>query len=208
MFNFFPQIIILLSLAGIIVIIARKFPALAEVEKKRLEQEPSLNKNIFREKIKILGLGIKKFSLVVFRHLFIQIAKIRSFFRETRKTPSLIQKQLKNLIIKKPSPGEEVPKPDTSVSPQVLLSKASDLIKEDKLDEAEKIYIEVLKKDPKNIKAYESLGKIYLKRHNFGDAKAAFRQVRKLDPNNRNALIQLKKLGEATEEAVEKIEEK
>ena len=212
MFNFFPQIIILLCLAGVIVIIARKFPALAEAEERGLRRIPTINKAVFKEKTKILGLAIKNFCLFVFKNIVGQITRIKIVLRETRKAPQVAQKQLKHLTARRPSPTQarkqEVSKLEAVVDPLVLLNKASSLVKNDKLDEAEKIYIEVVKKDPKNIKAYWALGEIYLKRHNFGDAKAAFRQVKKLDPGDEEAQLQLKKLDEATEEATEKIEGK
>lgn len=212
MFNFFPQIIILLCLAGIIVIVARKFPALAEVEKRELRQPLVVSEGVLKKKTENLGLLIRNFCLFVFKSIIRQITRIKSVFKETGKAPQVVQKQLRHLTARKPSPAQakkqEVLKPDMAADPLVLLDEASSLVENDKLDEAEKIYIEIVKENPQSIRAYKALGEIYLKRHNFGDAKAAFRQVKKLDPNNKEALAQLKKLGEATEEAVEKIEEK
>lgn len=209
MFNFFPQIIILLALAGIIVLIARKFPALAEAEERELRRVPLVSRDVLKEKTEILGRTIKNFCLFVFKSITRRVTSLKKVLRETGKAPLRVQKQLRHLITRRPS-LDQVKRQEVleTVDLLVLLNKASGLVKNDKLDEAEKIYIEVLKKDPKSIRVYKSLGEIYLKRHNFGDAKAAFRQIKKLDPNNKEALAQLRKLEEATEEAVEKIEEK
>lgn len=209
MFSFFPQIIILLSLGGIIVIIARKIPALAEVEKREQGRAPLL-RSLLKKRKKIWGLNIKNFCLFVFKRIIGQLVRLKKVILETGKAPLVVQEQLKHLVLKKPSPiqTKEPKVQEVLVTPVALLNKADVLFKENKLNEAEKIYIEVIKKDPKNIKAYLSLGKIYLKWHNFGDAKASFRQVIKLNPKDEEAQLQLKKLDEATEEAKEKIKEK
>jgi len=47
----------------------------------------------------------------------------------------------------------------------------------------EQEYIEVLMKDPADIKAYWKLGLIYSKRRNYDDALACFRQIVKIDPS-------------------------
>lgn len=212
MFSFFPQIIILLSLVGIIIIIARKIPTLAEAEERELRQAPVVSRDVLKERTKILGRTVKNFCLFVFKNILTWAIRIKSIFKETGKAPHVVQKQLKPLTARKPRSvqvkKQEVPETQTEIDPLILLNKASDLVENDKLDEAEKIYIEIIKKNPQSIRAYRALGEIYLKRHNFGDAKAAFRQVKKLNPNDKEALAQLRKLGEATEEAVEKIEEK
>jgi tetratricopeptide (TPR) repeat protein len=46
----------------------------------------------------------------------------------------------------------------------------------------EQEYIEMLMKNPADIKAYWKLGLIYSKRHNYDDALACFRQIVKIDP--------------------------
>lgn len=46
----------------------------------------------------------------------------------------------------------------------------------------EQEYIEILMKDPADIKAYWKLGLIYSKRRNYEDALACFRQIVKIDP--------------------------
>lgn len=192
-------------------IIARKIPALAEAASKIETQEIVYQQSIIKEKVKFLLSYFKKFCIYVFQGVIKKIFRIKNIIKEISTASHIVQKQLLHLVAKKPSSiqsGKKISELPVIASPQTLLNKASNLVENNQLDEAEKIYIEVIKKDPKNIKAYQALGEIYLKRHNFGDAKASFRQVIKLDPQNEEAQLQLKKLDEATKEAKEKIEEK
>lgn len=55
-----------------------------------------------------------------------------------------------------------------------MFGEADKLFKDGKYDEAEKIYLKIATKDPKNIKVYNMLGAIYMERKNFTDAKEAF----------------------------------
>ena len=59
--------------------------------------------------------------------------------------------------------------------------KAEDLFKKKQYISAEKWYLEVVKKDPKNSKVYSRLGTIYLDQRNFEDAKEAFKESIRLD---------------------------
>lgn len=228
MYQFFPQIIILICVVAIIVVILRKLPQAAVLAKKKKlakEQIAQISKQpkrglgnfvlIIGQGLKLLGIRLKKFYLDILHGTIMYLRRLSRTRKEAKEDLKIAQKQLAHLAAKKPGPvpvKEEKEKVKKEIKKkeniQVLLDKASELVSDDKLPEAEKVFIEIAKADPKNAKAYRALGEIYLKQHNFGDAKAAFRQVKKLDPNDKEALAQLKKLGEATEEAVEKIEEK
>ncbi|MDH4358892.1 MAG: tetratricopeptide repeat protein [Candidatus Berkelbacteria bacterium] len=59
--------------------------------------------------------------------------------------------------------------------------KAEELFSKKQYISAEKWYLEVIKKDPKNSKVYSRLGTIYLEQRNFQDAKEAFEEAIRLD---------------------------
>lgn len=58
----------------------------------------------------------------------------------------------------------------------------------------EKECIEMITKNPRNIRAYHTLADIYIKQKNFIDAKASLQQILKFDVNNVNAKMKLRKL--------------
>ncbi len=58
----------------------------------------------------------------------------------------------------------------------------------------EKECIEMITKNPRNIRAYHTLADIYIKQKNFDDAKASLQQILKFDANNVEAKLKLRKL--------------
>ncbi len=54
---------------------------------------------------------------------------------------------------------------------EALLAEAEDLIKADRLEAAEKKYIEIIGLDPLNFLAFSSLGEVYYHQQNFNEAK-------------------------------------
>lgn len=61
-------------------------------------------------------------------------------------------------------------------------------------DRLEELLIERIAVNPKDIEAYERLGQYYMEIKSHEDARECFRQVIKLDPENRNAKYKLKRL--------------
>lgn len=206
MYHFLPQIIILACLFGIIVIIFRKFPVLAEIKEGVVAYPKKKLGVALKDKTRRFGYLARNFCLFIFQKLVGYTKKITQISKEAKMT-QITQKQLKSLVSRKPG---VMPILKEKMWARKLLEvpnlqrEALSLVNGDQLLEAEKIYIEIIKRDPKNIEAYKNLGMIYLKQKNFGDAKAAFRQVVKLDPKNKEILLELKKLDEATERAEEK----
>lgn len=66
--------------------------------------------------------------------------------------------------------------------------------KSESKEEYEKILIERIAGNPRDLEAYERLGRYYLEQHNYQDAKECYKQVLKLSPVNRQARIKLKKI--------------
>lgn len=62
------------------------------------------------------------------------------------------------------------------------------------LNEDEKKYIDLIAQNPKDVKAYRALGFIYLKQKNYSDARACFRQVLKIEPDDTGIKIKLNEI--------------
>lgn len=199
MFDFFPQIVIILSIAVIVVILARAFPRLEKVKIDK-EREKKRIYNFFRQ---IYGFFQK---VAVFSKKIIHILKIVSFnfsqkiyhkikrIREERKAKIKAEKERKELTSK--SLGKEGLKlSDGSIPSKEIINlqeKAKKFLEEKNFPEAEKIYLEIIKRDPQNIDAYKGLGQVYLKQNNLKDAKASFEYVLKIKPDDKEAKIELR----------------
>jgi tetratricopeptide (TPR) repeat protein len=190
MFDLFPQLIIFLALAAIVVILARRLPKLQEIEvNKETQKKPT---NILLAKFlafwKRSFLAFKFFSVDIFRKLYRKTKEIR----EKRKIIPQSEKEIKELV-STPPPIEKIKvvAQDEIVG---LLERAAKFFGSGNFGEAERTYIEIIKKDPKNFYAYKGLGKLYLKQGNLKDAKASFEEALKLKPGDLEAINGLEEI--------------
>jgi tetratricopeptide (TPR) repeat protein len=65
-----------------------------------------------------------------------------------------------------------------------IASEASKLLKERKLKQSEKKFLEIIKEDHKNLKAYHGLGMIYLQQKEYGGAAEVFEKICELSPTD------------------------
>jgi tetratricopeptide (TPR) repeat protein len=188
-----------LSLAAIIFIIARKIPPLRvlDVESvpetqtararerlllERMKRQTEKSRELLKSSAAPLGRLIKKICGMIW-HRFLNWEK-RYQDEAKAKTPA--------------SAGE------ASAKITALLEEAGNLIKNEKLNEAEKFYIEIISASPSNIEAYQGLADIYLKRKEYKEAKETKQFVLKLilkadksRPASRKNTGQIKKVSEA-----------
>jgi Flp pilus assembly protein TadD len=188
MFNFLPQILIILALAAIIVIIVRKFPKTGEIAKKEERKESVSSKKaekIGRAKsiLRLLGNRFRAFTVFIFKRSFYQFTKLR------KKKPAEVE-TVSHLVSEKPV-IRQATNEDKILD---LLEQAAKFFGSGNFQKAEETYIEIIKLDPKNIRAYKGLGKIYKKQGNTKDAKASFEQVVRIKPGDSEAREELKSL--------------
>lgn len=191
MFKLFPQIIILVCVLAIIIIVARRVPALEKVnvEEKKLVVS---KKNFLGCAIEIIlkfSLGVVNFLASIFKRVKKE-AKILK--KEQAVAEQYVQKEVKKLVQTSPTPekiqitsNEEIIK---------MLENASMLFGSGNYKKAESIYIEIIKKDAKNIFAYKGLGRLYWKQGSLQDAKSSFQEVLKVNPKDQEALSAIQKI--------------
>jgi tetratricopeptide (TPR) repeat protein len=184
-YDIIPLVIIVVSLAGIIFIIARKFPVLAAIDigSIKSEQEAAKKEKIIISRLerKISGLG------VIFLKIF---SPLGLFFKNLFKgvygwARSWEKKNVKSKENIPPVPGEVEQKIKS------LFFSAEELFVSGKLEEAEQKYIEIIAMDHKNIEAYKKLGAVYLEQKNYSNAKETFLHILKLVPDDMETLIDI-----------------
>lgn len=191
MFNFLPQIIIILALAAIIIIIARKWPfvtKIAEVEARtKINTAPKKEKGIGRlvHILKFLGRRFYEFTFFVFKRLLYQFEKLK------KKRPAKSEvKAVSDLVSGKPV-IRQITNEEKIID---LLEQAAKFFGSGNYKKAEETYIEIIKLDPKNIRAYKGLGRMYKKQGNLKDAKASFEHVLQIKPGDSEAREELKNI--------------
>jgi len=108
------------------------------------------------------------------------------FFR--RRADSQIQIVDEEQYFPEAAPAETLEETEMAVKKEESESKA------EKKDLFEKILIDRIASNPKDIEAYERLGEYYLEIENWEYAKECFKQVIKLNPRSINARSRMRKL--------------
>ena len=85
--------------------------------------------------------------------------------------------------------------------------EASQLLREDKIAQAEKKYIEIISLNPREVKAYENLGRLYTKTKQFDQAEQSLRFASKLSPNDASVSASLGELYMTEEQWTRALEE-
>jgi len=184
-YDIIPLVAIVVSLGGIILIVVRKFPALSAINVESIKSEQEA-----QTKDKIIASSLQR-----------KIEEIRRLIKKVLRLPCLavgswfqifynkVVELEKRYVRKKPT----VPLGADEIEQKIkaLFFLADGLLKENKFDEAEKKYIEIITLDHKNIDAYKKLGTLYLKQKNYDHANETFKHILKLNPNEVETLIDL-----------------
>lgn len=92
---------------------------------------------------------------------------------------------------------KQVPGTTSAADPNAIkrsLDQAEEFVRDDEMVQAEKIYIEIISHNPKNVDAYEGLGNLYMKNHQHEQARETLRFALRLDADNASVLMSLGQL--------------
>ncbi len=171
MYNIIPLILILLSVGVIVLIIARKFPVLANID---VENIPEEKEKRFKEKI--ISNRLKR-SVTMWSSKFIRLLRpiwqaMSDFLKWAfRKLHELKENYQNEPILKGSGTARRI---------DDLFGEMEELIKINDYEGGEKKLIEIINLDNKNIEAFKRLGLLYLERKSFNEAKETFKHVLKL----------------------------
>lgn len=198
MFDFFPQILIIVAVVGIIIIIVRKYPEASKL-KDNEKEDSSKNKTFWGRiltVIKYIGRKIKQFSVTVFKNIYPKAKNIRKGREIIQPQDDIISLSKNKPVVQKDQSEKEILENKLEEENEIvdLLEEAAEFLGSDNYQEAEKKYIEIVKLDPKNIRAYKGLGKVYKEQGNIKDAKSSYEQVLVIKPGDSEAKEELKKI--------------
>lgn len=221
LYNIIFAFVIIFSIAVIVFIVSKKMP-LADSENRIKQQEKSAvgKKRNWRfnyrqvmhvfihfceRMFRIIKIWALKLDIVISKWL----KKLNNLKKKNEFSKERVEKDTVNLI----SEAEKVnfaQLKNTTPRPQLQsnINIARILGEKDKIDKkneaivevndsdlfTEKECIEMIAKNPRNIKAYNTLADIYIKQKNFTDAKASLQQILKFDANNVDAKLKLRKI--------------
>ena len=73
----------------------------------------------------------------------------------------------------------------------ISISEANELYKEQKYEQAQDIYLQLVQKDVKNSKLFFNLGNTYFQLQEYGKARLYYEKARKLNPNDKDILYNI-----------------
>lgn len=170
MFNIIPLILIVAGLGVIIVIVGRKFSALANLD---VDSMPAEKEARFREKI--LTNRLKRNFL---KHYF-RVARVAAPLGQAL---GRISKNAFDKLVsfREESAAEETPEENREQAAKKLLFEAEELAEAENYDEAEKKYIAAIGFDSRNIAAFRGLGLLYYERKDFNEARQTLEHALRL----------------------------
>ncbi len=178
MLNIIPLILIFVSLAVIITITVRKFPALASLDVGNIpaEKEARIKERILSSRLKRT---ILKWQNRLAKAYNPAAAAVNNFFK-------WLYKRLLDL-----KEGYKTPEPiepeDLGKKILILFEEVEGLKRQNDLAAAEKKLIEIISLDPKNIKPFKELAKLYFERKDLQEAKQTFEHILKLHEGDEEA---------------------
>ena len=189
MYNIIPLIIILFALAVILYIVFKKLPLLANFDIKTIPKEKESE-----TKEKIINERIQRKARFFYTKIDPFIKKVTSFGQVKIKT---VQNKLKDLEEKykhKLDKGTLITKEeydDLNADIEKKLDEGHELMEKEEYEKSEKIYIEIISLDSKNIEAYRGLGSLYFLQKNYDEARQVFEHILKINPNDSSAFSEL-----------------
>ncbi|NQV13443.1 MAG: tetratricopeptide repeat protein [Parcubacteria group bacterium] len=197
MFDYIPQTIVVVALLLIIVVVARKASKTAEAKEGDLPKKESKEWKLIKQSLKMFAHKVKQLSVRFFRLATFRAKEVRQEVKQKAKALPAEQdeEELSQLAEDKPTAVEAAPAANADEIVD-LLEKASGYFGKGDFEQAEKVYIEIIAKDPKNFRAYKGLGKIYKRQRNFADARKSFEQVFKIEPDEEETKKELAEIKE------------
>lgn len=213
LYSIIPPAIVVLSLAGIIIFLMKKAPVAARLqdgEKLPAEKAETGQQHFFVRIIAAIGgklVQIFKAAVLKIKNSFSLWKKSRQLKKDGRiKDMKILQEEIKeessfslqekkDIFFQRKSgrkieiENNESEAPEKETVPEKEPEKAAE-----KKDLFEKILIERIAANPKDIEAYERLGEYYMEIENWNYAKECFKQVIKLNPLNRNVKTKMRQL--------------
>jgi len=183
-YDIIPLVITVLSLAGIIFIIIRKFPVLAAIDVGSIKsvQEAAKKEKIVALRLERKLIGAGKFLYVILVPVW---RVLRGMFLNVYTKVSELEKKYAKKKEKPAHPhdaGEQV---------KTLFFEAEECLRTGNPEGAEKKCISIISLDHKNIDAYKKLGQVYLEQKNYDNARETFKHILKLNPDDVETIIDL-----------------
>ncbi|MEK7139112.1 MAG: tetratricopeptide repeat protein [Patescibacteria group bacterium] len=177
--NLIAIAIIVLSLAGAAVVVARKFPQLAQLDPAAL---PEVRSDLVKDR-----LIRQKFTRVMSERLLAWQQQLRPYQQRVGQGVTALYRRLLELerrAKKKLEPTTPQQRAKVDQRTETLVEVGNRLLVEGKYIEAEQKFINALSLDARDVEAYQGLGELYTQQGNLEQAKETFEYILKINEDD------------------------
>ncbi|MBU0661129.1 hypothetical protein KKG22_03020 [Patescibacteria group bacterium] len=204
MYTILPFIVLIVSLAIGIFIIVRKFPQLTLLDVENLpEIKEKQKKHVYiKKRAEKKTEEIKKKHAVGAKALSKKFNKVQAQFRGyVGQVEHRIHRKKQEQFTQHAQQKQEIPEKvihnkETEEETTQILRNAEEATKQQKLERAEAKYIEAIRVDHKNVRAYRGLIDVYIEQKQFIEAKETALFLLQLDPEDDKTHVRLAQIFE------------
>jgi len=206
MYSIIFLVIILLCFAGVIFVVSRKFPQVANLDVQNLPEELEsrkkqqlLSKRLEERARKMHEVLKKRFGPVVRLWGFLQL-KFRIYFGKVERLwhhEQTLKNKLKKKVTKVAAPREQIDN---------LVKQGEQWFQNKDYERAEELFIEAIKLDVKCLPAYRGLGDTYAAKEQIEEAKETYQFLLQLNPHDDVVMVKLGEISEVQGQLEEAIE--
>lgn len=176
MYSFFPQLLIFISIVGILVIFLRKIPGVSELlSKTSLQKLPEGLRNLIRDRF-------WPWFKAIMKKLWQYAVEVKDLSKRPAATFQSLSQRFRFSNLHLPKPKLRFLKTENSI--ERLLVEAQEAAENSKYQEAERLFIRILKKDQANEAAFFGLGRLYLANKKYEEAAETYKFLLKYHPEN------------------------
>ncbi|MBI2037748.1 MAG: tetratricopeptide repeat protein [Candidatus Magasanikbacteria bacterium] len=196
-----------IALGVVVFVVIHKFPQLANLDIKNLQEE-----KIYRKKKEIINKRIEENTSLLKK-------KIMKIFGPLRKALwGKLQLQFRIYVgkiermlhheqaLKTKLKNEALPVENQEEKLSQLIIEGEQHLNEGNYDQAEERFITAIKNDPKSTSAYRGLGDTYLAKNSVEEARQTYQFLIKMEPDDDNVLVKLAEIAESQGDLEEAIE--
>lgn len=199
-------VIILICLAVMAVIFARKFPQLANLDLTNLEEEKQ-----FQTKQQIIGKRIAEHNRRVKEVWAQRLRPVIRFWGRVQLKFRIFVGQVERLLHHEQSvrqPAKKSPMISEEKLQKIpgILAEADQMLGAGNLNRAEELYISAIKIDKKCAAAYRGLGDTYFAKNSLEESRETYRFALHLDPGDDSVMVKLAQIAESQGDLEEAIQ--
>jgi tetratricopeptide (TPR) repeat protein len=192
-YHIVPFLLILLSLAGVIVVLIRRFPQLTLLDVDTIPEVRAEKKKteFLKKRVEAKGQEAQKKRREQWKPVVEQMVKVQNFFR---RYVGDLERRLAHKRMNRVETAEQ--KGQKREELRSIVHDADLARQSEDFEAAEKKCIAAIRIDPKNPEPYRSLSEVYLAQGQTTEAKETLLFLHQMEPNDDMVLVRLAELSE------------